>query len=70
MNKILFLPRKSEMVEATWQALRNRPAHITLRGVSESTGLSRGWLSMFNQRRIDNPSYESLQILYNFLISL
>ena len=58
------------MIELTWNALQNRPAHISLKELGESTGLSRGWLSMFNQGRIANPSYDSIQTLYNYLISL
>ena len=69
MNKNL-MPTSEEIVKKTWRLLVNRPAHITLMKIAKDTGLSRGWISMFKQSRITNPSYETLAILHNYLINL
>lgn len=50
--------------------LRKRPADIQLKQIAKVTGLKHGWLSMFHQGRITNPSYENLKALYEYLVKL
>jgi len=51
------------------ELLQNRSVKLTLRKISQDTGLPEGWLSMFNRGKIDNPSYNYLQTLYEYLVT-
>ncbi len=62
----MSLPTVSQILEA----LRKRPADIQLKHIAEATGISAGWLSMFRQGRIANPSYETIKTLHEYLNSI
>ena len=51
------------------ELLQNRSVKLTLRQISQDTGLPEGWLSMFNRGKIDNPSHKYLHALYQYLIT-
>ena len=59
-----------DVIEQTLKLLQDRPSRISLKDISKATGLKRGWLSMFHQGKITNPSFLTLQTLRNYLISI
>lgn len=61
-----ILPQVNEILTL----LRQRPANLLLKKIAEDTGVKYGWLSMFNQGKLANPSYAQLKTLYEYLVSL
>lgn len=47
--------------------LANRPREQTLKGIAEATGLPEAWLKVFAQGRIQDPSVNRVETLYNYL---
>lgn len=47
--------------------LRNRPAPLTLRQISEETGLGEQWLSMILRKPDVDPGVKKTQTLYEYL---
>ena len=60
----------SAIVIETLELLRKRPADITLKEIAKATKLNAGWISMFHQGRIVDPSYIRLVKLRNYLCSI
>jgi len=54
-------------IDQVLAALRKRPADLQLKHISEATGIPVGWLSMFHQGKINNPSYQTFKTLYEYL---
>lgn len=57
----------SKLRDRTLDLVRNRPVHLTLKKISEDTGLPLGWLKMFAQAKIDDPSCNRVETLYEHL---
>lgn len=51
----------------TYELLKNRNNLLTLKKITEDTGISEQWLSRFNQNQIKNPSVDIVQTLYQYL---
>lgn len=68
-TKELYELAASAVRNRTLELLQNRSVKLTLRQISEDTGLPQGWLSMFGRGKIDDPSYYKLRTLYEYLIT-
>lgn len=64
MNDTIFSTRLRDKV---LHIVRNRPVHMTLKKISEDTSLPLGWLKMFAQGKIDDPSCNRIETLYEYL---
>lgn len=53
--------------DKTLELLQDRPRSKTLKVVSEETGIGLPWLNLFLQNRIQNPSVNTIQSLYEYL---
>ncbi len=51
------------------ELLQSRSVKLTLKRISDETGLNEGWLSMFSRGKIKDPSHSRLQTLYEYLIT-
>ena len=51
----------------TLELIQTRSVRLTLRKISEDTGLSESWLEGFHEGRIQNPSVNRVQKLYEYL---
>jgi len=49
--------------------LRNRPVWLTLKLISDETTIPEGWLKMFSQNKIIDPSVNRIETLKNYLES-
>ncbi len=55
------------LYEKTRELLRLRPATHTFAAIEEATGIKESWLRMFNRGKIENPSVNTVQSLYEHL---
>lgn len=53
--------------DKTIDLLQTRPITLSLKQIAMDTGLNEGWLSMFHKNRIDGPSVNMVQTLYEYL---
>jgi hypothetical protein len=53
--------------DKTLSLVQNRPVHLTLKQISAATTLPVGWLKMFAQGQIKEPSCNRIETLYEFL---
>lgn len=58
---------KTTLRDRTLSLLQDRPARVSLKLISEETGLPESWLSMFGQGNIDDPSVNRIETLYEYL---
>lgn len=58
---------RQTLLDRTRDLLANRPRALTLDKIEEDTGLSTSWLSAISKNRIENPSCNSVQKLYEYL---
>jgi hypothetical protein len=57
----------TKLRDKTLGLVKNRPVHLTLKQISEETKLPVGWLKVFAQGKIDDPSCNRVETLYEFL---
>lgn len=57
----------TKLRDATLEAVRNRPVHLTLKKISDETGLPVGWLKVFSQDKVPDPSANRVETLYEYL---
>jgi hypothetical protein len=57
----------TKLRDATLELLTNRSVKLTLARINADTGLPETWLSMFGQGRIDDPSVNKVETLYEYL---
>jgi transcriptional regulator with XRE-family HTH domain len=60
------IPRKS-LLDCTRQLLIDRPRKITITEIAEKIDVSASWLDALIAGRINEPSVNSIQRLYEFL---
>lgn len=53
--------------DETIKLLQNRPVWLTFKLISEETTIPEGWLKMFSQNRISDPSVNRVETLKNYL---
>mgnify|MGYP001603848455 CR=1 FL=1 len=53
--------------DKTLDLLQNRSVQLTLKQISEDTGITENWLSRYNQDQVKNPSVNLVQTLYEYL---
>ena len=53
--------------DKTLQLLDKRPRDLTLKTISEQTGISYWWLTHFSKRRNNEPGVNQVEKLYTFL---
>lgn len=53
--------------DKTLDLLKDRPRAKTLKVVSTDTGIGLPWLNLFLQNKIQNPSVNTVQSLYEYL---
>lgn len=53
--------------DATLNLVTNRPAHLKLKQIADDTGVPEGWLKIFAQGRIEDPSVNRIETIYNYL---
>lgn len=58
---------KRSIYDKTLALLQNRSVQLTLKRISEDTGLDEGWLSTFNRGVVKEPSVNKVQTLYEYL---
>lgn len=58
---------KSQLIPRTIALLRERPHYMSLRHISEQTGVPEGWIKRFAGRHIGEPSCLRVEALYEFL---
>lgn len=58
---------KKNLCEHTKELLINRPRPTTLTIISDATGISVSWLNQFAAGKIENPSVNTIQALFEFL---
>lgn len=57
----------SILLERTLHLVRNRSVKITLKKISEDTGLKYDWLVRFNMGNYDDCGVKKVETLYNYL---
>lgn len=60
------IPR-SRLYETTIRLLTNRPITLTLKQISDETGLPEGWLLSIVSRPHVRPSVDRVECLYSYL---
>ncbi|MBN46244.1 MAG: hypothetical protein CMH23_07200 [Methylophaga sp.] len=55
------------LYEKTRDLLKNRPVTVTFASIEDATGIKESWLRMFNRGKIENPSVNTVQALYEHL---
>jgi len=55
------------LYEKTRELLKARPATMTFATIEQETGIKESWLRMFNRGKIEDPSVNTIQKLYEFL---
>lgn len=55
------------LYEKTRELLKARPATMTFAVIEKETGIKESWLRMFNRGKIENPSVNTVQALYEHL---
>lgn len=53
--------------DSTLDMLQNRPATLKLKKIAEDTGIPEGWLKIFAQGRIADPSVNRIETLNNYM---
>lgn len=56
-------------LQETLNLLANRPRTLTLEAVAEGANVTLGWLSMFSRGKIDDPSFNRVMRVRDFLQS-
>ena len=64
MNDTIF---STKLRDRTLTLVSNRPVRLTLKKISEETKLPLGWLKVFAQGKIDDPSCNRVETLYEYL---
>ena len=57
----------TELRDTTISLLQNRPVWMTLKLIAEETTIPEGWLKMFCQEKISDPSVNRVETLKNYL---
>jgi hypothetical protein len=55
------------LLKRTRDMLRDRPRHVTLRKISDDTGLSYPFLAHMSVNAMDDPGVNKIQTLYEYL---
>ena len=55
------------LYEKTRELLRSRPATMTFASIEDATGIKESWLRLFTRGKIENPSVNTVQALYEHL---
>lgn len=55
------------LFEETTHLMKNRPAWLKYKEISDNTGLHKEWLRLFNNGGIENPGIQSVQKLNDYL---
>jgi hypothetical protein len=58
---------QTSLREQTLHLLQNRNVQLTLKKIAEDTGIKESWLSMFQLGKIEKPSADFIQTLYEYL---
>lgn len=53
--------------EKTLDLLTNRPRPLTLAQISREADIKESWLRMFSRDKIEHPSVNTVEKLYNYL---
>lgn len=64
MNATIY---STKLRDRTLTLVSNRPVRLTLKKISEETKLPLGWLKVFAQGKIDDPSCNRVETLYEYL---
>jgi hypothetical protein len=57
----------TKLREKTLTLLRERPATVKLKQISEGCGLSEEWIKSFHLGNVEHPSVVRVEILYEYL---
>jgi transcriptional regulator with XRE-family HTH domain len=57
-----------KLAEETRELLRSRPAYIKLKEIADKTNIGSSWLSEFSRGKINDPGFEKIAKLYNYLV--
>lgn len=57
----------TELRDSTILLMKNRPVWLTLKIIEEETTIPEGWLKMFAQGKISDPSVNRVETLKNYL---
>lgn len=60
-------PENTRLRDTVLSLVQNRPVHQTLKQISADTGLQLGWLKLFAQNKISNPSCNRVEKLYEYM---
>lgn len=56
------------LYQKTLKLLQDRPARLELKKVAEDLKISYSWILKFHKGKIENPSYNTLQSLHDYLL--
>lgn len=57
----------SRLYNRTLELINDRKRVQTFERISKDTGLTESWLSMFSRGKIEKPSVQSVETLYEYL---
>lgn len=60
----------TDLLTETLELFAKRPANVSLRAISEASGVNFHWLGKFAQGKFDDPGVKKIQKLHDYLISV
>ena len=63
----MHTPHTPQLYGRTLELLKERSRSVTLKNISEATGLPEPWLKTFAQEKVADPSVNRVEILYAYL---